>query len=304
MFEGFNLKLVETERGRIRVRVEGSGPPILLIHGHPRTHMTWGAVADLLASSFTVVCPDLPGFGHSYIPPDAPDSRNSSKREKAAALVDLMRRLDFQTYVVLGHDRGSLTAFRMAMDYPEVVEKLIVVDCLPVLEHLERADWKFARDWYHWFFFAQPEKPERVISADPSAWYDKLSPDRMGIAAYDDMLEVIHNTDVIHGMIEDYRAGVRIDHIHDRADRDAGRKIPSPVLCLWSLRDDLEQIYGDPVAIWKTWADNVHGYDIDSGHHVAEENPGALSKAVKEFLVDKTNPAVTVRNFRQDGELA
>jgi len=180
---------------------------------------------------------------------------------------------------------GSLTAFRLAMDHPLTVEKLITVDGLPVLEHLERADWKFARDWYHWFFFAQPEKPERVICADPTGWYDKLSPDFMGEEAYDDLLDAIHTPSVIHGMIEDYRAGIRIDHLHDKEDRDAGRKIQSPVLCLWSSRDDLGTIYGDPVAIWKDWAVEVHGFAIESGHHVAEENPQALAESIAHFLL-------------------
>jgi haloacetate dehalogenase len=284
MFGGFDLRVKEVPAGPIRFRVGGEGPAVLLLHGHPRTHMTWGKVADLLAPSFTVVCPDVPGFGGSYVPPDAADSIHSSKREKAAALLELMRALGHDTFFVVGHDRGSLTAFRMAMDSPEAVRKLIVVDGLPVLEHLERADWKFARDWYHWFFFAQPKKPERVISEDPNAWYDKLSPDLMGDEAYADVHDAIHRPEVVHGMIEDYRAGIRIDHVHDKADRDAGRKIGCPMLCLWSLRDDLEQIYGDPVAIWKDWATDVSGFGIDSGHHVAEENPDDLAEAIASFL--------------------
>ncbi len=285
-FLGFELRTIQVEAGDIRLRVGGAGPPILLLHGHPRTHMTWGRVADLLAPSFTVVCPDLPGFGQSYVPEDTPDSRHSSKKAKAAAMVELMSRLGHDEFFLVGHDRGSLTAFRMAMDYPEAVKKLMLVDGLPVLEHLERADWTFARDWFHWFFFAQPEKPERVISADPGRWYDKLSPDQMGHAAFADILEAIHRPEIVHGMIEDYRAGIRIDHLHDKADRDAGRKIECPMLCLWSLWDDLEQIYGDPVAIWRNWATNVDGYGIDSGHHVAEENPVDLAKAISSFAVE------------------
>ncbi len=279
---GFDVRTLNVGAGHIRLRIGGSGPPVVLLHGHPRTHMTWGRVAELLAPSFTVICPDLPGFGRSYVPADSPDSRHSSKQAKAAAMVELMKRLGYDEFALVGHDRGSLTAFRMAMDYPDAVTKLILVDGLPVLEHLERADWKFARDWYHWFFFAQPEKPERVISADPEAWYDTLSPTLMGDEAYADVLEAIHRPNTVHGMIEDYRAGMRIDHLHE-ADRDAGRKIRCPTLCLWSLRDDLEQIYGDPVAIWRSWAINVKGYGIDSGHHVAEENPNDLANAIIGF---------------------
>ncbi|OWV81987.1 alpha/beta hydrolase [Rhizobium sp. R634] len=284
MFEGFSLEAVDVGPGPLRVRIGGSGPAVLLLHGHPRTHMTWGKVADLLSPDYTIVCPDLPGFGRSYQPADAPDSRNSSKRAKAEALVELMRRLGHETFAVVGHDRGSLTAFRMAMDHPDRVRKLVIADGIPVIEHLERADWKFARDWYHWFFFAQKEKPERAISADPLAWYDKLSPALMGKPAYDDLIDVIHDPRVVHGMIEDYRAGLSIDHVHDREDHDAGRKVTCPMLCLWSLRDDMEQIYGDPAAIWRNWANDVRGFGIDSGHHVAEENPKALSQAIRRIL--------------------
>ncbi|MGG7576900.1 alpha/beta fold hydrolase [Rhizobium sp. Nf11,1] len=284
MFQGFSLDSVDVGPGSLRVRHGGSGPAVLLLHGHPRTHMTWGKVAELLAPDYTVVCPDLPGFGRSYQPADAPDSSNSSKRAKAEALVALMRRLGHENFAVVGHDRGSLTAFRMAMDHPDRVQKLVIADGIPVIEHLERADWKFARDWYHWFFFAQPEKPERAIMADPLAWYDKLSPELMGRPAYDDLIDIIHDPAVIHGMIEDYRAGLSIDHRHDREGRDTGRKVICPMLCLWSLRDDMEQIYGDPVAIWRNWAEDVHGFGIDSGHHVAEENPRALSQAIRKFL--------------------
>jgi len=284
MFDNFELEMIDTEGGPIRLRHGGSGPPLLLIHGHPRSHMTWGQVADLLSAHFRIVCPDLPGFGRSYIPADDPESRLSSKRAKASALVEMMERLGHHTFFVAGHDRGSLVAFRMAMDHPDLVRKLIAVDGLPVIEHLERADWKFARDWYHWFFFAQPEKPERAILADPMAWYSALRPDEMGREAYDELVSFIHDPAVVHGMIEDYRAGVRIDHRHDRDDRDAGRKVRCPMLCLWSLDDDLERIYGDPVAIWKHWADDVGGFGIKSGHHVAEENPAALAAAFKAFL--------------------
>ncbi|MBW6426082.1 alpha/beta hydrolase [Rhizobium sp. XQZ8] len=284
MFDGFTLETLETSRGVIRLRRGGQGSAVLLLHGHPRTHMTWGQVADILAPFHTVICPDLPGFGRSYVPPDAQDSRHSSKREKAIVLVELMEQLGHTRFSVVGHDRGSYSAFRMAIDHPEVIQKLVVVDCIPIVEHLERADWKFARDWYHWFFFAQPEKPERAILADPMAWYSKLSPDDMGSEAFDDLVSVLHDPNVVHGMVEDYRAGVRIDHVHDREDREAGRKVQCPALCLWSTRDDLEQIYGDPLSIWRDWATDVEGHGIDSGHHVAEESPDDLAAAILGFL--------------------
>jgi haloacetate dehalogenase len=284
MFDGFQLINFETSNGQVRLRTGGQGPAILLLHGHPRTHMTWGRVADLLAPDFTVVCPDLPGFGGSYIPADTADSYGSSKREKAAVLVEVMKELGHDQFCAVGHDRGSYTAFRMAMDHRAQVHKLVVIDCLPIVEHLDRANWRFAQDWYHWFFFAQPATPERVIRADPLGWYNNLSPDLMGAEAYEDVLRAINTPGVIHGMIEDYRAGLRIDHIHDRADRDAGRKVECPTLCLWSRDDDLEQIYGNPLKIWQHWATDLRGFSIASGHHVAEENPKELARAIVEFL--------------------
>lgn len=284
MFRSFELATVETSFGNIRFRHGGSGEPVLLLHGHPRCHLTWGKVAELMAPEFRVICPDVPGFGRSYQPADASDSINSSKRAKAAALKEFMRLLGHEQFAVVGHDRGALTAFRMAMDHPDAIERLVTIDGLPVLEHLERADWKFARDWYHWFFFAQAEKPERAILADPMAWYSALRPDFMGQEAYEEMVRLVHDPEVVHGMIEDYRAGLRIDHIHDLADREAGKKVRCPMLCLWSLFDDLEQIYGDPTGIWKNWAQHVEGYGLPSGHHVAEENPSALAAALVQFL--------------------
>ncbi|MBB3543903.1 alpha/beta hydrolase [Rhizobium sp. BK399] len=286
MFDNFELKIAATTEGQIRLRIGGKGPATMLLHGHPRTHMTWGKVADALADHFTVICPDLPGFGGSFIPADSCNSEKSSKRAKAAVLKELMENLGFVSFNVVGHDRGSLTAFRLAMDYPQSVRRLITIDGLPVIEHLERADWKFARDWYHWFFFAQPEKPERAISSDPDAWYNNLSAELMGQEAYDDVLRAIHDPAVVHGMIEDYRASTRIDHLHDREDRDAGRQVQCKMLCLWSLRDDLQKIYGNPAAIWNCWARDVEGFGIDSGHHVAEENPEALASAITDFLLE------------------
>jgi haloacetate dehalogenase len=246
--------------------------------------MTWGQVAERLSPFYRVVCADLPGFGRSYQPVDAPDSSNSSKKMKAAALVEMMQAIGHGSFFVVGHDRGAPTAFRMALDYPDIIRKLVVLDGLPIVEHLDRADWKFARDWYHWFFFAQPEKPERAILADPLAWYSKLSPKFMGQAAYDELVALVSDPAVIHGMIEDYRAGLRIDHLHEREDREAGRRVECPTLCLWSLDDDLEQIYGDPLVIWRGWARDVQGFGIKSGHHMAEENPNALATALVDFF--------------------
>ncbi len=287
MFDGFELAMIDVGAGTLRVRYGGSGPPLRLLHGHPRTHMTWGSVADLLSPHFTVICPDLRGFGKSFQPADEKDNNGSSKRAKAGDCRNLMKALGHDKFAVAGHDRGSYVAFRLAMDFPDIIEKVAVIDSIPIIEHLDRMDWQFARDWCHWFFFAQPEKPERAINAKPLAWYDKIVPDMMGHDAYADLLAVIHDPAVVHGMIEDYRAGLTVDREHELEDRAAGRKIACPLLCLWSSRDDLAVHFGDPLAIWHSWANNVRGHAIDSDHHVAEENPTALSNALLHFFRER-----------------
>jgi haloacetate dehalogenase len=290
MFEGFALETIELPEATLRVRHGGSGPPVLLLHGHPRTHTTWHRVAPILARRHTVVCPDLRGFGRSSKPADTPDHRGSSKRAKARDCVALMRRLGCERFAVAGHDRGSYTAFRTAMDHPQAVTHLAVLDGVPIIEALERCDARFAQAWWHWFFFSQPEKPERAILADPDAWYG-ARPETMGEENYADFRAAIHDPATVHGMIEDYRAGLGIDRAHDEDDRKRGRTLSCPVLCLWSLKDDLEELYGDVPAVWRAWAPDLRGHGIDSGHHMAEEAPEQLARALLAFF-DENDPAL------------
>jgi haloacetate dehalogenase len=285
MFEGFNLDMVVLPEATLRVRHGGSGPPILLLHGHPRTHMTWHRVAPLLAKTHTVVCPDLRGFGQSSKPADTPDHAGSSKRAKARDCVALMRKLGHDRFAVVGHDRGSYTAFRMAMDHPGVVTHLAILDAIPILEALERCDDRFATAWWHWFFFAQPEKPERAILANPDSWYGG-SPEQMGAEAFEDYRIAIHDPATVHGMVEDYRAGLGIDREHDAADRQAGRRVACRTLVLWSLRDDLEQLFGNVLEIWRPWTTVLSGHGIDSGHHMAEEAATDLARDLLRFLAE------------------
>jgi haloacetate dehalogenase len=285
MFEGFMLETIELPEATLRVRHGGKGPPILLLHGHPRTHATWHRVAPLLAASHTVVCPDLRGFGRSSKPADTPDHSGSSKRAKARDCVALMDHLGFPTFALAGHDRGCYTAFRTALDHPDRISRLAVLDAIPIIEALERCDARFAQAWWHWFFFGQAEKPERAILADPKAWYT-ASPERMGPKAYADFLEAIHDPATVHGMVEDYRAGLGIDRDHDAQDREAGRQVGCPVLCLWSLQDDLENLFGDIIGIWRPWAPDIRGRGINCGHHMAEEAPEALAQELLAFLAD------------------
>ena len=283
MFEGFKLEMVELPEANLRIRRGGSGPPVLLLHGHPRTHATWHRVAPLLALTHTVVCPDLRGFGQSSKPQDTPDHSASSKRAKAGDCVALMSKLGFEHFAIVGHDRGSYTAFRTAMDYPETVTHLVILDGVPIVEALERCNARFAQTWWHWFFFAQLDKPERAILADPDAWYGG-SPEQMGREAYEDYRAAIHDPATVHTMLEDYRAGLGIDRDHDVADRRAGRRVACPLLVLWSLQDDLEQFYGDVLAVWRSWANEPEGRGIDCGHHMAEEAPDELARELIKFL--------------------
>jgi haloacetate dehalogenase len=257
---------------------------VVLLHGHPRTSATWHRVAPLLVDrGFTVVCPDLRGYGRSRGPAPAPDHSAHSKRAVAGDVVAVMRALGHERFALVGHDRGAAVAFRLALDHPRAVERVALVDGLPISEHLARITPEFATQWWHWFFFAQPDTPERVISADPDAWY-RGDPRVMGRENHDEFREATRNPEVVRAMLEDYRAGLTVDRRHEEEDRAAGTRVRCPALILWSLRDDLEQLFGDPLRIWRDWATDVRGHGIDSGHHVAEEAPRDLAAALADFF--------------------
>ena len=285
-FDGFADERIDVGEVELRVRHAGQGPAVLLIHGHPRTGSTWYRVApQLVARGFTVICPDMRGYGQSGKAAVRPDHAQQSKRAVALDLVRLMDALGHVRYAVVGHDRGCYVALRLALDRPEVVSRLVVMDGVPISEALARCDAKFAHDWYHWFFFAQPDKPERAIAADPDAWYSGARPERMGEENYRELREAIHDAATVRAMLEDYRAGLGVDRAHEEADRRAGRTVQCPTLLLWSSRDDLEDLYGDPLAVWRPWAEDLRGHSIESGHHMAEENPADLTDALYRFLV-------------------
>ena len=283
MFEDFKLERIELPEATLRVRIGGRGEPLLLLHGHPRTHATWHRVAPILAEQYTVVCPDLRGFGQSSKPVDTPDHSGSSKRAKARDCIALMSELGFDRFGLVGHDRGAYTAFRTGMDHPASVSRLAILDGIPIADALAQCNARFAVAWWHWFFFAQAEKPERAILADPDAWYGG-SPETMGAEGYADFYAAIHDPATVHGMIEDYRAGLGIDRQHDEDDRSVGRKLACPLLVLWSARDDLEDLNGDILGIWRDWAPNVIGRSIDCGHHMAEEAPEELAAELGAFF--------------------
>jgi haloacetate dehalogenase len=286
MFDDFALEWIDVGEVVLRVRHGGSGPPVVLLHGHPRTHATWHRVAPLLAGSYTVVCPDLRGYGQSSKPPSTPDHASYSKRAMATDILNVMRALGHDGFAVAGHDRGSYVATRLTLDHPQAVTSLTVMDGVPIGEALARCDATFAASWWHWFFLAQTAKPaERVINADPDAWYGG-DREQMGDDAWDDYQRAIHDPATVHAMCEDYRAGLGVDRAHDDADRAAGRRIHCPLQVLWASRDDMEDLYGDPLRIWRDWADDVRGDRLDCGHHMSEEAPAALASCLRAFWAD------------------
>lgn len=286
MFEGFAADVIDVGEASVFVRHHAGGDPVLLLHGHPRTSATWHVVAPrLVRAGFAVVCPDLRGYGRSTAPAPRADHSGASKRAMAQDMVTVMRELGHSRFHVVGHDRGSYVAFRLALDHPETVDRLVVLDGIPIVEHLERADARFATAWWHWFFFAQPGIPERVIGLDPRGWYTaKATAGTMGAENHAELMAAVEDPATVRAMLEDYRAGLTVDRHDEEASRAAGARITSPLLVLWSARDDLEELHGDPREIWHAWADDVAGEPIDSGHHVAEEAPDDLVDALLRFL--------------------
>jgi haloacetate dehalogenase len=273
MFEGFTLSRIDTGEAIIRVRHGGSGPPLLLLHGHPQTHVMWHKVAPRLARDFTVVATDLRGYGDSSKPPTTPDHAPYSKRAMARDQIAVMRQLGFERFSVAGHDRGGRCAYRMALDHPERVLMLAVLDIVPTGDMWRRVDMEFAMVDWHWFFLAQPHPfPETMIASNPDAFYFRGDRSKFHTEALRDYLRCVHDPQTIHGMCEDYRAGATYDRLLDEADRAAGHRIACPVLALWSAHDELPRWF-DVVDVWRQWALVVRGRAIDCGHYLAEEAP-------------------------------
>jgi haloacetate dehalogenase len=282
-FPDFTLEQVPVPGGTIRLRRGGSGPPLLMLHGNPQTHAMWHAVAPVLARRFSVVCPDLRGYGGSLKPEATADHAPYAKRAMAQDFVDVMRHLGHEKFMVASHDRGARVAHRLAIDHPDRVQRLAVLDIVPTIEHFERADMQFALGYYHWFWFAQPHPfPEVLINAAPEAWFNTHTarePKSAGFFHPDalaDYLAAARNPDMIRGMCEDYRAAAGIDLVHDRESRTAGRKVQCPLLVLWGSKGKIGQWY-DPLAIWGQYcAAEVTGGAVPTGHYLAEEAPQAV----------------------------
>jgi haloacetate dehalogenase len=274
----------------INAIVGGSGPPLLLLHGHPQTHAIWHRVAPRLAEHFTVVACDLRGYGESSKPQGAPDHANYSKRAMAADMVAVMQSLGFATFRVLAHDRGARVAHRLALDHPDAVERMALLDIAPTLAMYEQTFDAFARAYWHWFFLIQPAPlPERLIEADPAAYVrDVMGKRSAGLAPFDpralaEYQRCLALPGAAHGICEDYRAAATIDLEHDRFDRDAGNRLALPLMVLWGEQGVVGRCF-DPLAEWQRVAADVQGGALPCGHYIAEEAPDTLLERVLPFL--------------------
>jgi haloacetate dehalogenase len=288
VFEHFTLTWIEAGDVSVRARIGGAGPPLLLLHGNPQTHVMWHRVAPALDCHFTVVATDLTGYGLSSKPPSTPDHAPYSKRAMARTQVEVMRQFGYSRFFVAGHDRGGRVAYRMALDHPDAVLKLAVLDIVPTLEAFTRGGKDFGLGYYHWFFLAQPAPlPERLIGADPDwfwRWHTTRGPrDVFAPEAVEDYLACFRNPETIRAICEDYRAGAGIDCEHDAADKQAGRRIACPLLALWGAQGKLDAWY-DTLEVWREWAGDVHGRALPCGHYLAEERPEETADALTAFF--------------------
>lgn len=290
-FEGLTLEFREAAGKRFRLRRGGKGPPLLLLHGNPQTHAMWHRVAPALAQRFTVICPDLTGYGFSSKPAVSEDHAPYAKRAMAADMVALMASLGHARFQVVAHDRGARVAHRMALDHPQAVERLCTMDIIPTIEHFERADMAFGMGYWHWFFLAQRHPgPERMIRADIEPWFDfhtsrEPKPrDFFHAEARADYLAALHEPGTIEAMCEDYRAAASIDLVHDRASRDAGQRIGCPLLVLWGSKGSIPRWYDAP-EIWRRYAAGpLETGSVASGHYLAEEAPEEVLARLGGFL--------------------
>jgi len=292
-FTGFEAKIFSTdsEDGPIEISylIGGNGPPLLLLHGFPQTKAIWSLVAPELAKQFTVVAADLRGYGASSKPHGKPDHSTYSKRSMAADQHALMKSLGFDQFFLLGHDRGGRVSHRLAMDFPESVLRLMVLDISPTLKMYENTTMEFARGYWHWFFLIQAEPiPETMIGANPEFWLKNHMGRHAGTGIFTperwaEYLAGASNSDSMHAMCEDYRAAATIDLVHDRADRAAGKQLKMPIKVLWGEHGLVNKCF-KPIEDWKELALDVSGKAVPSGHYIPEEVPELLLSEAQKFF--------------------
>lgn len=287
LFEGFTQTRVPTNGANINVVHGGVGPPILLLHGAPQTHAMWHAIAPRLAARHSVFASDLRGYGDSSKPPGGGDHADYSFRAMAADQVDMMRALGHRRFAVVGHDRGARVAHRLALDHPDAVERIALLDIVPTTYVYENADRRLATLYFHWFFLIQPEPfPERLIAGDPLFFLRSVLAFSGGLHGYAPQAlaeyeRCFTNPGTIRGLCEDYRAAASIDLQHDHVDRD--RRIECPLQVLWGARSAVGVLY-KPLEVWRAFATDVRGCALDAGHYLAEERPPDLLAKLEPFM--------------------
>lgn len=290
-FEDFTAHRVDTGATEIACWTGGSGPPLLLLHGYPQTHVMWHKIADRLAQNFTVIASDLRGYGDSGKPESGPETSHApySKREMATDQVAVMKHFGHTEFDVCGHDRGGRVAHRLALDHGEAVKRLAVLDIVPTYKIYTEADRRIAEDYYHWFFLIQPyDYPERMIGHDVAYYLGKkmgkysFGDEVFSEAAMAEYLRCFSDPATIHASCEDYRAAATIDLVHDEAD--LGEKLAIPLLVLWGQKGAMERNY-DVLAAWRERASDVRGHALDCGHYLAEERPDDTVDALEAFFL-------------------
>jgi haloacetate dehalogenase len=285
VFDGFTYSTLTVDDTTIRVCRGGSGPPLLLMHGHPETHVMWHAIADRLAQNFTVVATDLRGYGDSGKPIAPSDVARFSKRVMAADNIEVMRQLGYERFYVAGHDRGGRVAYRMALDHPECVIALAVMDIIPTADVWLLANRDFALGYWHWGFLAQPyDIPESLLTHEPEGVLNRFSPKTFAPEALAEYRRCLRIPGTLHAICQDYRAGATIDYEIDMEDRGK-RRITMPLLVLWGGRAQVGKWY-DVLDVWRPWAVDLRGHAIDAGHFLPEENPDATHAALHAFFTE------------------
>ncbi|MCP8939224.1 alpha/beta hydrolase [Alsobacter sp. SYSU M60028] len=294
LFPGFESHWIDTQAGRVFARSGGAGPPLVLLHGFPQTHVMWHRVAPALAERFSVVAMDLRGYGWSSAPRGDDEHLLYSKRAMAEDVIAVMEALGHVRFAAVGHDRGGRVAYRLALDHPGRLDRLCVIDIMPTLSMWEGMTAARALQVYHWTFLAQPAPlPERLIGGDPIFWMEqKLAAwsgtgtlERFDPRALAHYRAAFNNPDRIHAMCEDYRAGATVDLKFDREDRDAGRTIACPTQAIWGA-SGIPAANSSPLDTWRaTFAPGIVGGAVESGHFVPEENPRAMLDLLLPFLL-------------------
>ena len=290
LFPGFQQQMIPTTGAEINALVGGSGPPLLLLHGHPESHVAWWKVAARLAEKFTVVLTDLRGYGDSSKPDGGANHVNYSKRAMGQDQVEVMQKLGFSQFGAVGHDRGGRVLHRMLLDHPETVTRGVMLDIAPTDLMYAGTNEEFATKYFWWFFHTQAQPlPEKLIDSNTEVYLtahldaQSKTPGAVSPEAFAEYLRCYNEPSCVHAVCEDYRASVTIDRQHSDADHKQGRKVTQPLLAVWGAKGTVGQMF-DVLGLWRQEAEIVTGQSLPCGHLIPEEDPDGLLQALEGFL--------------------